>query len=152
MEKPSKNIGNTDVQRKLEAAFADVQIRGGSLTLSLSILFAIKRGQAVSSQGSDREIKKRSLRSSCGSFTIPRGHPYTAHTAQQCGRTTDVRKASSMKKGLVGSIPPVCHEPCQTCNPCVRVAVSIQTSGSVLPNEYYPEAWRCQCGSSQFDP
>ncbi|KAH7405109.1 hypothetical protein KP509_15G056800 [Ceratopteris richardii] len=55
--------------------------------------------------------------------------------------TTDVRKASSMKKGLVGSIPPVCHEPCQTCN-----------LGSVLPNEYYPEAWRCQCGSSQFDP
>ncbi|KAH6556826.1 hypothetical protein KP509_1Z153000 [Ceratopteris richardii] len=66
--------------------------------------------------------------------------------------TTDVRKASSMKRGLVGSIPPVCHEQCKPCNPCVRVAVSIQTSGSALPNEYYPEAWRCQCGSSQFDP
>ncbi|KAI5066003.1 hypothetical protein GOP47_0018627 [Adiantum capillus-veneris] len=66
-------------------------------------------------------------------------------------KTNGAGKKDTRKRDLIGSSPPICNEQCRPCNPCVRVIVSIQSS-SHLPNEYYPEAWRCQCGSTQYDP
>ncbi|THU59414.1 hypothetical protein C4D60_Mb07t01910 [Musa balbisiana] len=50
-----------------------------------------------------------------------------------------------------GSSPPTCRDRCGRCFPCWPVHVVIQPGRSV-PLEYYPEAWRCKCGSKLFMP
>ncbi|CAD5189747.1 unnamed protein product [Musa acuminata subsp. malaccensis] len=50
-----------------------------------------------------------------------------------------------------GSSPPTCWARCGRCFPCRPVHVAIQPGRSV-PLEYYPEAWRCKCGSKLFMP
>ncbi|XP_072982010.1 EPIDERMAL PATTERNING FACTOR-like protein 5 [Typha latifolia] len=51
----------------------------------------------------------------------------------------------------VGSFPPTCRGRCGSCFPCGAVHVTIQP-GLIFPLEYYPEAWRCKCGSKLFMP
>ncbi|PIN06666.1 hypothetical protein CDL12_19820 [Handroanthus impetiginosus] len=50
-----------------------------------------------------------------------------------------------------GSSPPTCRSKCGRCAPCRPVHVPIQP-GFSLPLEYYPEAWRCECGKKLFMP
>ncbi|KAK8923878.1 EPIDERMAL PATTERNING FACTOR-like protein 4 [Platanthera zijinensis] len=50
-----------------------------------------------------------------------------------------------------GSSPPTCRLRCGRCFPCRPVHVAIQPGRSV-PLEYYPEAWRCECGNRLFMP
>ncbi|KAK8555159.1 hypothetical protein V6N12_009314 [Hibiscus sabdariffa] len=50
-----------------------------------------------------------------------------------------------------GSSPPSCRSKCGSCSPCKPVHVPIQP-GFSMPLEYYPEAWRCKCGSKLFMP
>ncbi|XP_057959757.1 EPIDERMAL PATTERNING FACTOR-like protein 4 [Malania oleifera] len=50
-----------------------------------------------------------------------------------------------------GSSPPTCRSKCGKCTPCKPVHVPIQP-GLSLPQEYYPEAWRCKCGDKLFMP
>ncbi|RZR97748.1 hypothetical protein BHM03_00026990 [Ensete ventricosum] len=50
-----------------------------------------------------------------------------------------------------GSSPPTCRARCGRCFPCRPVHVAIEPGRSV-PLEYYPEAWRCKCGSKLFMP
>ncbi|XP_030543465.1 EPIDERMAL PATTERNING FACTOR-like protein 4 [Rhodamnia argentea] len=50
-----------------------------------------------------------------------------------------------------GSSPPTCRAKCGRCSPCKPVHVPIHP-GLSLPLEYYPEAWRCKCGSKLFMP
>ncbi|XP_042440905.1 polygalacturonase-like [Zingiber officinale] len=50
-----------------------------------------------------------------------------------------------------GSWPPNCRARCGRCRPCVTVHVAIQP-GRTMPLEYYPEAWRCECGNKLFTP
>lgn len=54
---------------------------------------------------------------------------------------------------LVGSSPPTCHGKCGTCFPCNPIHVSIGSPrGALSQQEYYPEVWRCKCGSRYFLP
>ncbi|XP_047951160.1 EPIDERMAL PATTERNING FACTOR-like protein 4 [Salvia hispanica] len=53
--------------------------------------------------------------------------------------------------GGLGSSPPSCRSKCGSCAPCKAVHVSIQP-GIRMPLEYYPEAWRCNCGNNLFMP
>ncbi|XP_041001332.1 EPIDERMAL PATTERNING FACTOR-like protein 5 [Juglans microcarpa x Juglans regia] len=50
-----------------------------------------------------------------------------------------------------GSSPPTCRSKCGRCSPCSPVRVPIHPTLST-PLEYYPEAWRCQCGNKHFMP
>ncbi|MQL90746.1 hypothetical protein Taro_023360 [Colocasia esculenta] len=50
-----------------------------------------------------------------------------------------------------GSSPPTCRARCGRCSPCRPVHIVIQPGRSSLL-EYYPEAWRCQCGNKLFMP
>ncbi|MED6148237.1 hypothetical protein PIB30_051165 [Stylosanthes scabra] len=50
-----------------------------------------------------------------------------------------------------GSWPPSCKSKCGWCNPCEPVHVPVQP-GFIIRLEYYPEAWRCKCGSKLFMP
>ncbi|GMH18839.1 hypothetical protein Nepgr_020680 [Nepenthes gracilis] len=50
-----------------------------------------------------------------------------------------------------GSSPPSCRSKCGRCAPCKAVHVTIQP-GVTVPLEYYPEAWRCKCGSKLYMP
>ncbi|KAH9682481.1 EPIDERMAL PATTERNING FACTOR-like protein 4 [Citrus sinensis] len=50
-----------------------------------------------------------------------------------------------------GSSPPTCRSKCGRCSPCKPVHVPIQP-GLSMPLEYYPEAWRCNCGNKLFMP
>ncbi|XP_022748972.1 EPIDERMAL PATTERNING FACTOR-like protein 5 [Durio zibethinus] len=50
-----------------------------------------------------------------------------------------------------GSSPPSCRSKCGSCSPCKPVHVPIQP-GCSMPLEYYPEAWRCECGHKLFMP
>ncbi|KAG6516798.1 EPIDERMAL PATTERNING FACTOR-like protein 5 [Zingiber officinale] len=56
------------------------------------------------------------------------------------------------RRRLVGSLPPSCRARCGRCFPCRPVQVAIQQAGRIVPEEYYPEAWRCECGSKLFMP
>ncbi|XP_062150214.1 EPIDERMAL PATTERNING FACTOR-like protein 5 [Alnus glutinosa] len=51
----------------------------------------------------------------------------------------------------LGSAPPTCRSKCDRCSPCNPVHVPIHP-GVSTPLEYYPEAWRCQCGNKLFMP
>ncbi|KAK4757673.1 hypothetical protein SAY87_018974 [Trapa incisa] len=51
----------------------------------------------------------------------------------------------------IGSSPPTCQSKCGQCSPCQPVHVPFHP-GIGLPLEYYPEAWRCKCGSKLFMP
>ncbi|KAL0457157.1 UNVERIFIED_CONTAM: EPIDERMAL PATTERNING FACTOR-like protein 4 [Sesamum latifolium] len=53
--------------------------------------------------------------------------------------------------GGLGSSPPSCRSKCGMCAPCRAVHVPIQP-GMSMPLEYYPEAWRCECGNKLFMP
>ncbi|KAL0414484.1 UNVERIFIED_CONTAM: EPIDERMAL PATTERNING FACTOR-like protein 4 [Sesamum radiatum] len=53
--------------------------------------------------------------------------------------------------GGLGSSPPSCRSKCGMCAPCRPVHVPIQP-GMSMPLEYYPEAWRCECGNKLFMP
>ncbi|XP_050132306.1 EPIDERMAL PATTERNING FACTOR-like protein 5 [Malus sylvestris] len=55
------------------------------------------------------------------------------------------------QKIRLGSSPPSCRSKCGSCSPCKAVHVPIQP-GVSIPLEYYPEAWRCKCGSHLFMP
>ncbi|CAA6667206.1 unnamed protein product [Spirodela intermedia] len=50
-----------------------------------------------------------------------------------------------------GSSPPTCRGRCGRCFPCRPIHVAVQPGESVTL-EYYPEAWRCKCGSKLFMP
>ncbi|XP_078442824.1 EPIDERMAL PATTERNING FACTOR-like protein 5 [Wolffia australiana] len=50
-----------------------------------------------------------------------------------------------------GSAPPTCRSRCGRCAPCRAVHLSVQP-GASQPLEYYPEAWRCKCGTKLFMP
>ncbi|MQL76323.1 hypothetical protein Taro_008711 [Colocasia esculenta] len=50
-----------------------------------------------------------------------------------------------------GSSPPTCRARCGRCAPCRPVRVAIHP-GRIVPMDYYPEAWRCKCGSHLFMP
>lgn len=53
----------------------------------------------------------------------------------------------------LGSSPPTCTRRCGNCNPCKGVLVPIHTSrDSQNASDYYPLAWRCQCGGHLFTP
>ncbi|KAJ0971341.1 hypothetical protein J5N97_019300 [Dioscorea zingiberensis] len=49
-----------------------------------------------------------------------------------------------------GSRPPSCVHKCGACVPCLAIQVPTITSQQ-FPN-YEPEGWKCQCGSSVFNP
>ncbi|GMY27330.1 EPIDERMAL PATTERNING FACTOR-like protein 4 [Fagus crenata] len=57
---------------------------------------------------------------------------------------------SRRRLGL-GSSPPTCRSKCGRCSPCKPVHVAIHP-GMTTPLEYYPEAWRCQCGNKLYMP
>ncbi|CAN6462906.1 unnamed protein product [Victoria cruziana] len=59
--------------------------------------------------------------------------------------------SGSTRRKLIGSVPPTCRYKCGLCSPCRAVHVPIQPGWS-SPMEYYPEAWRCQCGNKLFMP
>jgi hypothetical protein len=50
-----------------------------------------------------------------------------------------------------GSSPPTCRSRCGRCTPCRAVRVAIQP-GIGTQWEYYPEVWRCKCGSKLYMP
>ncbi|PON79983.1 EPIDERMAL PATTERNING FACTOR-like protein [Parasponia andersonii] len=73
---------------------------------------------------------------------------------------TQLRGQGSVKSGVLepekrlagpGSSPPTCRWKCGRCAPCKPVHVPIQP-GLSIPLEYYPEAWRCECGNKLFMP
>ncbi|KAK4775693.1 hypothetical protein SAY87_023654 [Trapa incisa] len=51
-----------------------------------------------------------------------------------------------------GSSPPTCQVRCGSCWPCKPVRIAIHPGLNLLPQEYYPEAWRCKCGNKLFMP
>eukprot|EP00249_Psilotum_nudum_P004660 c18165_g1_i1 orf=907-1455(+) len=60
-------------------------------------------------------------------------------------------QTAKMKRSLIGSSPPTCTSKCQDCTPCITVVVPIH-SVTTFPNEYYAEAWRCQCNDTIYNP
>nr|DAD25821.1 TPA_asm: hypothetical protein HUJ06_027289 [Nelumbo nucifera] len=50
-----------------------------------------------------------------------------------------------------GSSPPRCTSKCGKCTPCKPVHVPVPP-GTPVTTEYYPEAWRCKCGSKLYMP
>lgn len=61
------------------------------------------------------------------------------------------------KRTLVGSSPPKCFKRCGSCSPCKSavVPIHINAEGSLTvssESEYYPVAWRCQCGGKTYNP
>lgn len=50
-----------------------------------------------------------------------------------------------------GSSPPRCTGKCDKCIPCKPVQVPVPP-GTPVTAEYYPEAWRCECGNKLFMP
>eukprot|EP00250_Pteridium_aquilinum_P034876 c824_g1_i1 orf=362-763(+) len=67
------------------------------------------------------------------------------------------RPLSEMRT-LLGSSPPRCVKRCGSCTPCKStvVPIHINVEGSFTPSksesEYYPVAWRCQCGGKIYYP
>ncbi|CAL1396572.1 unnamed protein product [Linum trigynum] len=61
------------------------------------------------------------------------------------------RFMTQKRMGGPGSSPPTCRSKCGVCAPCRPVHVPVQP-GVSFPLEYYPEAWRCQCGTKLFMP
>ncbi|KAL3812569.1 hypothetical protein ACJIZ3_013837 [Penstemon smallii] len=61
------------------------------------------------------------------------------------------RVMARRRLGGPGSSPPTCRSKCGRCAPCKPVHVPIQP-GWTMPLEYYPEAWRCNCGNKLFLP
>ncbi|KAI4342714.1 hypothetical protein MLD38_027304 [Melastoma candidum] len=57
-----------------------------------------------------------------------------------------------MRLGGPGSSPPTCRSKCGRCAPCRVVHMPIHPGRVSVPLEYYPEAWRCKCGSALFMP
>ncbi|KAH7279856.1 hypothetical protein KP509_37G040800 [Ceratopteris richardii] len=55
-------------------------------------------------------------------------------------------------RALVGSSPPSCYKKCGTCIPCKSALVPIHTGSMIIREEYYPEAWRCQCRGKIYNP
>ncbi|KAL6614267.1 hypothetical protein ACP70R_036537 [Stipagrostis hirtigluma subsp. patula] len=53
--------------------------------------------------------------------------------------------------GGPGSYPPRCTSKCGECSPCYPVHVAVPP-GVPVTTEYYPEAWRCKCGSRLYMP
>lgn len=50
-----------------------------------------------------------------------------------------------------GSSPPRCNSKCGKCTPCKAVHVLVPP-GTTVTAEYYPEAWRCECGNKLYVP
>ncbi|KAJ7234605.1 hypothetical protein O6H91_14G051200 [Diphasiastrum complanatum] len=80
-----------------------------------------------------------------------------ANLKMQAGPEVKIRSSSCSLKfekrhlnGL-GSAPPHCNYKCRSCNPCTAVHVPIKP-GLIKLAEYYPEAWRCQCGGRLYVP
>lgn len=67
--------------------------------------------------------------------------------------TDDGNAAADPRRRLVGpgSSPPTCRSRCGRCTPCRAVRVAIQP-GIGTQWEYYPEVWRCKCGSKLYMP
>ncbi|CAA7394767.1 unnamed protein product [Spirodela intermedia] len=64
-----------------------------------------------------------------------------------------VAAGDAARRRLVGpgSSPPTCRARCGRCSPCRPVHVAVHP-GRIIPLDYYPEAWRCKCGSKLFMP
>ncbi|MED6111256.1 hypothetical protein PIB30_050918, partial [Stylosanthes scabra] len=80
------------------------------------------------------------------------------------------------EKNRVGSVPPICHNKCNGCHPCIPVQVSTWPSNGygrrfqprVAPtaankegflfedhnsySNYKPLDWKCRCGDHFFNP
>ncbi|KAL8055861.1 hypothetical protein ABFX02_04G082400 [Erythranthe guttata] len=54
--------------------------------------------------------------------------------------------------GGPGSSPPRCNYKCGKCTPCKAVHVAVPPRGMRVTAEYYPEAWRCECGNRLYMP
>ncbi|WOK93689.1 EPIDERMAL PATTERNING FACTOR-like protein 4 [Canna indica] len=52
----------------------------------------------------------------------------------------------------LGSHPPRCASKCGGCTPCWPVHVPVPPRAPADAAEYYPEAWRCQCGGRLYVP
>ncbi|MED6168960.1 hypothetical protein PIB30_016878 [Stylosanthes scabra] len=59
----------------------------------------------------------------------------------------------------VGSVPPICHNKCNGCHPCIPVPVSSAANkeGFLFEDHnsysnYKPLGWKCRCGDHFFDP
>eukprot|EP00249_Psilotum_nudum_P004447 c17969_g3_i1 orf=264-770(+) len=61
-------------------------------------------------------------------------------------------KSPRRKLSGPGSAPPTCISKCGSCTPCKPIRVPIQPGNSAGLTEYYPEAWRCQCGQKLYMP
>ncbi|KAE8022669.1 hypothetical protein FH972_008452 [Carpinus fangiana] len=100
-----------------------------TLTALTFLLFASATAISLSQLGSQqRELREKSEAESRAIFGLTRRTPL----------------------GL-GSSPPSCRSNCGRCSPCYPVHVPIHP-GLTTPLEYYPEAWRCQCGNKLFMP
>ncbi|KMT05446.1 hypothetical protein BVRB_7g175730 [Beta vulgaris subsp. vulgaris] len=62
----------------------------------------------------------------------------------------EVDIARRILRGL-GSSPPRCASKCGQCTPCKPVHIPVPP-GTPVTAEYYPEAWRCQCGNRLYMP
>ncbi|CAA0820628.1 EPIDERMAL PATTERNING FACTOR-like protein 6 [Striga hermonthica] len=65
-----------------------------------------------------------------------------------------VRPSVSKPRRLLGgpgSSPPRCNSKCGKCKPCEPVHLPVPP-GTPITAEYYPEAWRCKCGSRLYIP
>jgi hypothetical protein len=58
---------------------------------------------------------------------------------------------TSSRSTLIGSSPPDCRSKCSRCTPCVSVLVPIHP-GTVIPQNYYPQVWRCKCRDRLYNP
>ncbi|KAK3042216.1 hypothetical protein RJ639_001336 [Escallonia herrerae] len=94
---------------------------------------------------------------SSASATTLNPSPHLGEEAKRGGRSPSEvvgERAAAMTRrrlGGPGSSPPTCRSKCGRCSPCRPVQVPIQP-GLSIPLEYYPEAWRCKCGSKLFMP
>ncbi|CAA7402902.1 unnamed protein product [Spirodela intermedia] len=53
----------------------------------------------------------------------------------------------------LGSSPPSCRRKCGACLPCAPVQVPAAAARAQLQYaNYEPEGWKCQCGSSFYNP
>ncbi|MED6171150.1 hypothetical protein PIB30_038054 [Stylosanthes scabra] len=95
------------------------------------------------------------LFSSATASAITRTRTTTASSQPSVGVAAElvqsrVEEKRSRSRGP-GSSPPSCKSKCGWCSPCDPVHVPVQP-GFIIRLEYYPEAWRCKCGSKLFMP
>ncbi|XP_078432017.1 EPIDERMAL PATTERNING FACTOR-like protein 4 [Wolffia australiana] len=59
----------------------------------------------------------------------------------------------SERWAAVGSSPPSCRRKCGGCAPCAAVQIpAAARPARVDYANYVPEGWKCQCGSSFYNP